>query len=293
LSTPLRVLGKGAGDGRQLPRTVRVRGLEFGGRRPIVIAGPCAVENRAQTLGIAHEVRAAGADMLRGGAFKPRTSPHDFQGLGKEGLEILAAAREETGLPVVTEVLDVRDMELVSEYADMLQIGSRNMHHYPLLREAGRQRLPVLLKRAWCATLKEWLNAAEYIADGGNEQIVLCERGIRSFGNGEYDRNTLDLNVVPAVRRLVDLPVIVDPSHGTGYRDMVAGAALAGVAVGADGLIIEVIGQSTKRSDILCDAEQGIGSKTLAGIVGASHRICAVRQQFEHELTLEAEAEAS
>jgi len=159
--------------------------------------------------------------------------------------------------------------------------------------EAGRQKLPVLLKRAWCASLKEWLCAAEYIANGGNEQIVLCERGIRSFGNGEYDRNTLDLNVVQAVRRAVDLPVIVDPSHGTGFRDMVAGAALAGVAVGADGLIIEVIGRDTRRSDVLCDAEQGIRSETLAGIVGASRRIFAVRQQFERELTLETEAEAS
>ena len=285
----LRVLGK-SGNGRAFVRIVRVAGVEFGGRRPITIAGPCAVESRAQTLGIAREVRAAGGDMHRGGAFKPRTSPYDFQGLAEEGLKILAAAREETGLPVVTEVLDVRDLELVSRYADMLQIGSRNMHHFPLLREVGRQKLPILLKRGRCASLKEWLCAAEYIAEGGNDQIVLCERGIRAFGNGEYDRNTLDLNVVQAVRREVDLPVIVDPSHGTGYRDMVPGAALAGVAVGADGLIIEVIGHGTKRSEVLCDAEQGIASETLAGIVRASRRICDARQQFERELTLEAEA---
>lgn len=289
MSTPLRVLGK-TGSDRSFIRIVRVAGVEFGHGRPVIIAGPCAVESREQALQIAREVRGAGADMLRGGAFKPRTSPYDFQGLGEEGLKILAEAREETGLPIVTEVLDVRDLELVSRYADMLQIGSRNMHHFPLLREAGRQNLPILLKRGMAASLKEWLCAAEYIAEGGNEQIVLCERGIRTFGNGEYDRNTLDLNVVLAVRRRVDLPVIVDPSHGTGFRDMVPGAALAGVAVGADGLIIEVIGRGTRRSDVLCDAEQGIGSETLAGIVGASRRIHEARQRFERELTLEAEA---
>jgi 3-deoxy-7-phosphoheptulonate synthase len=289
VSTPLRVLGR-TGSRRSFVRIVRVVGVEFGGGRPIFIAGPCAVESHEQTLGIAREVRAAGGDMLRGGAFKPRTSPYDFHGLEEEGLRILAAAREETGLPIVTEVLDVRDLDLVSRYADMLQIGSRNMHHFPLLREAGRQKLPILLKRGMAASLKEWLCAAEYIAEGGNDQIVLCERGIRTFGNGEYDRNTLDLNVVQAVRREVDLPVIVDPSHGTGYRDMVPGAALAGVAVGADGLIIEVIGRGTRRSDVLCDAEQGIQSETLAGIVGASRRIYEARQRFEHELTLEAEA---
>lgn len=289
MSTPLRVLGK-TGPGRSSVRIVRVAGVEFGNGRPIIIAGPCAVESREQTLQIAREVRGAGADMLRGGAFKPRTSPYDFQGLGEEGLKILAAAREQTGLPVVTEVLDVRDLELVSRYADMLQIGSRNMHHFPLLREVGKQNLPILLKRGRCASLNEWLCAAEYIAEGGNDQIVLCERGIRAFGNGEYDRNTLDLNVVAGVRRRVDLPVIVDPSHGTGFRDMVPGAALAGVAVGADGLIIEVIGRGTRRADVRCDAEQGIGSETLAGIVGASRRIHEARRRFERELTLEAEA---
>jgi 3-deoxy-7-phosphoheptulonate synthase len=288
VSTPLRVLGRTGRD--RFARIVRVGGVAFGGGRPIVIAGPCAVESHEQTLGIAHEVRAAGGDMLRGGAFKPRTSPYDFQGLGEEGLQILAEARKQTGLPVVTEVMDVRAIDLVSRYADMLQIGSRNMQHFPLLREVGRQKLPILLKRGMAASLKEWLCAAEYIAAGGNDQIVLCERGIRAFGNGEYDRNTLDLNVVQAVRREVDLPVIVDPSHGTGYRDMVPGAALAGVAVGADGLIIEVIGRGTQRSEVLCDAEQGIQSETLAGIVGASRRIHEARQRFERELTLEAEA---
>jgi len=288
VSTPLRVLGRAGRD--RFARIVRVGGVAFGNGRPVVIAGPCAVESQEQTLGIAHEVRAAGGDMLRGGAFKPRTSPYDFQGLGEEGLQILAEARKQTGLPVVTEVMDVRAIDLVSRYADMLQIGSRNMQHYPLLREVGRQKLPILLKRGMAASLKEWLCAAEYIAAGGNDQIVLCERGIRAFGNGEYDRNTLDLNVVQAVRREVDLPVIVDPSHGTGFRDMVPGAALAGVAVGADGLIIEVIGRDTQRSDVLCDAEQGIQSETLAGIVGASRRIYEARRRFERELTLEAEA---
>jgi len=205
--------------------------------------------------------------MLRGGAYKPRTSPYDFQGLGEEGLEILADARAVSGLPIVTEVLDVRDVELVSRYADMLQIGARNMQHVPLLVEAARTGLPILLKRHWGATLDEWLGAAEYIALEGNLDIVLCERGIRSFTQGSYNRNTLDVNIVPAARRRTFLPIIVDPSHATGDIDLVPSAARAGCAAGADGLIIEVISETTDRDTVLCDGHQSIRPALLAEII--------------------------
>ena len=273
----LRVLGRTSVPDR---RGVRVGDVAIGGPRPVVIAGPCAVESRSQTRIIARAVRDAGADMLRGGAFKPRTSPYDFQGLGEQGLEILRDVSDETGLPVVTEVLDVRDIDLVAEYADMLQIGSRNMQNFPLLREAGRQDLPVLLKRGMAASLKEWLCAAEYIAHGGNEQIVLCERGIRTIGNGEYDRNTLDLNVIEAVRRAVNLPILVDPSHGTGRAYLVPPASLAGIAAGADGLIIEVIADETRPEEVLCDGPQSIRPAVLEGIVRTASLVANAREQL-------------
>jgi len=260
---PLWALGGGGVPRRQ----VDIRGVRFGTGRAVVIAGPCAVESRDQTLEIAREVRRAGADMLRGGAFKPRTSPYEFQGLGEAGLRILADAREETGLPFVTEVMDVRSLDLVLRFADMLQIGSRSMQNFPLLKEVGRCDRPVLLKRGMASSLREWLCAAEYVAAEGNRQIVLCERGIRTIGNGEYDRNTLDLNVVGAVRRHVDLPVVVDPSHGTGCADLVASASLAGIAAGADGLLIEVIGATTPRERVLCDGAQSVRPATLRRIV--------------------------
>ena len=247
-------------------RTVFVRGVPIGGGDPVLIAGPCAVESESQTRAIAHEVRAAGGHMLRGGAFKPRTSPYDFQGLGEEGLRILASVRDEIGLPVVTEVMDARDLELVSRYADMLQIGSRNMQNYTLLKELGRQPLPVLLKRGMAATMREWVCAAEYIASGGNDQIVMCERGMRTPCTGEYDRNTLDLNVVGALRREIDLPVIVDPSHGTGRVHLVAPLSMAGIAAGADGLLIEVIAEGTPREEVQCDGDQGVRPSTLRSI---------------------------
>jgi 3-deoxy-7-phosphoheptulonate synthase len=250
-------------------RAIDVAGVTIGAGAPVVIAGPCAVESHEQTLEIAREVRAAGGKMLRGGAFKPRTRPRDFQGLKKRGLEILSAVREETGLPVVTEVMDARDLDLVARYADMLQIGSRNMQNYTLLREVGRQHLPVLLKRGMAATMKEWICAAEYISDGGNDNIVLCERGMRTPCTGEYDRNTLDLNVVEALRRETDLPVIVDPSHGTGRVHLVPPLAVASIAAGADGLLVEVIGSATERSTVLCDGEQGIRPQALRRIVGS------------------------
>jgi 3-deoxy-7-phosphoheptulonate synthase len=265
-------------------RIVRVGEVEIGGGRPVVIAGPCAVESLEQTMAIARACREAGADMLRGGAFKPRTSPYDFQGLGRDGLEILKAARQETGLPVVTEVMEIGRIGLVSEYADMLQIGSRNMQNYPLLQAVGEQPLPVLLKRGMAATLEEWLCAAEYVAMGGNDQIVLCERGIRTAGSGGYDRNTLDLNVIEAVHRHVDLPVIVDPSHGTGRDHLVPPASLAAIASGADGLIIEVLADGTAAAEVLCDGPQSIRPDILARIVRAVPQIKAARAELEQPL---------
>jgi 3-deoxy-7-phosphoheptulonate synthase len=253
---------------------VRVGEVEIGAPAPVVIAGPCAVESAAQTIGIAHAVRAAGADLLRGGAFKPRTSPYDFQGLGEEGLRILAEAREETGLGIVTEVLDVRQVEVVSNHADMLQVGSRSMQNFPLLKEVGRQPKPVLLKRGAAATMHEWLGAAEYIASEGNTAIVLCERGIRTPGDGEYARYTLDVTAVEAVRRVVDLPVLVDPSHATGSAGLVPRAALAGIAAGADGLLIEVIGEETERATVRCDASQAVRPAVLESIIRALPLVC-------------------
>jgi 3-deoxy-7-phosphoheptulonate synthase len=217
---------------------VHIGGVEVGGEALVVVAGPCAVESLEQTLRVAREVKQGGAHLLRGGAFKPRTSPYAFQGLGKEGLEILARAREETGLAVVTEALDGEGVDLVEKYADAIQIGARNMQNFPLLKRAGRSRKPVILKRGMSATLEEFLMSAEYILAEGNYQVVLCERGVRTFS--DFSRNTLDLAVVPAVKRLSHLPILVDPSHGTGRRDKVAPLSRAAAAVGADGLMIEV-----------------------------------------------------
>jgi 3-deoxy-7-phosphoheptulonate synthase len=273
---PFRILARQAGGPRladtTATRPVRVRHVTVGGDAPVVIAGPCAVETRAQTLEVAHAVREAGGDMLRGGAFKPRTSPYDFQGLGERGLEILAEAREATGLPIVTEVLDVRDVDLVARYADVLQLGARNMQHFPLLQEAGRTGLPVLLKRHWGATLTEWLSAAEYVAVEGNLDIILCERGIRTFTQGTYNRGTLDLNVVPAVKRLTWLPVLVDPSHATGDADLVPSAGRAGCSAGADGLLVEVIGERVDPNDALCDGHQSIRPSVLAELIRTVRR---------------------
>ena len=217
---------------------VSVRGIEIGGREIIVMAGPCAVESEEQLLSTARAVKASGARILRGGAFKPRTSPYSFQGLKEEGLKLLALARAETGLAVVTEVMDARHLDLVCAYTDILQVGSRNMQNFTLLEEVGKCRKPVVLKRGMSATLEEYLQAAEYLMKGGNDQIILCERGIRTFETST--RNTLDLNAVPMLKRHTHLPVIVDPSHGTGHWWMVPRLAYAAVAVGADGLLVEV-----------------------------------------------------
>ncbi len=217
---------------------VQVGGVTVGGPNIVVIAGPCAVETEERTIRIAEKVKAAGGHMMRGGAFKPRTSPYSFQGLGLEGLKILAKAREVTGLPIVTEALDEESLDQVAEYADAIQIGARNMQNFALLKKAGRASKPVLLKRGMSATLDEFCLAAEYIMSEGNYQVILCERGVRTFA--DHTRNTLDLSIIPAIKRISHLPIITDPSHGTGKRHMVGPMSLASVAVGADGMIIEV-----------------------------------------------------
>ncbi len=223
---------------------IKVGNLEIGGKDIHVMAGPCAVESREQIIETAHRVKASGATILRGGAFKPRTSPYAFQGLEEKGLQLLAEAREATGLMVITEVVDPRDVDLVASYADILQIGARNMQNFFLLKEVARAGKPVLLKRGPSATLEEWMLAAEYILDGGNFQVMFCERGIRTYEG--YTRNTLDLSMVPALHTLSHLPVIVDPSHGTGRWRLVDPMAKAAIAAGADGIIVEVHPQPEK-----------------------------------------------
>ena len=240
-------------DLRPEKTVVRVGDASIGGDELALIAGPCAIESRAQAFAIAEAVRRSGARFFRGGAFKPRTSPYAFQGLGEEGLKILAEVREVYGLKIVTEALDETGVDMVERYGDMVQIGARNMQNFSLLRRAGRSRLPILLKRGLSATLDELLLAAEYIMAEGNYNVVLCERGIRTFA--QHTRNTLDLAVIPAIRRISHLPVIVDPSHGTGKNYMVLPLARAGVAVGADGLIIEVHDQPERA---LSDGAQAL-----------------------------------
>jgi len=232
---------------------IRMGAIEIGGDTVHVAAGPCAVESREQVLETAEIVKKAGATMLRGGAFKPRTSPYSFQGLEEEGLKFLAEARELTGLLVVTEVMDVRTVPMIAEYADIMQIGARNMQNFSLLREVAKVDKPVLLKRGPSATVEEWLMAAEYIMSGGNYNIILCERGIRSFEN--YTRNTLDLSSIPVVKHLSHLPVIVDPSHAIGKWRFVPSMAKAAVAGGADGLLVEV---HPNPSEALCDGPQSL-----------------------------------
>jgi 3-deoxy-7-phosphoheptulonate synthase len=241
---------------------IDVAGVQVGGERVVVIAGPCAVESRKQLLTAARGVRAAGADLLRAGAFKPRTSPYSFQGLEEEGLEILLAARAETGLPIVTEVMDQRGVEMVAECADMVQVGARNMQNFNLLRDLGQLDKPVLLKRGPSATVEEWLMAAEYILSSGNSRVVLCERGIRTFETGT--RNTLDVSAVPAVKLQSHLPVLVDPSHGTGRWRMVAPMALAAIAAGADGVMVEV---HPCPEEALSDGAQSLHLERFAGFL--------------------------
>ena len=249
-------------NGDPQKRTVVTVGNVNIGEDFVVIAGPCSVESEEQTLKTAWKVKEAGANMLRGGAFKPRTSPYSFQGLGLGGLKILERARKETGLPVVTEVTDPRDVSWVCEYADVLQIGTRNMQNYSLLQEVGRAPKPVLLKRGMYSTLSEWLNCAEYILAEGNPNVILCERGIRTFET--YTRNTLDLSIVPSVREVSHLPIIVDPSHGTGRLSVIEPMSLASMAAGAHGIIIEVHHNPTEA---ICDKDQAMGPDMFGSLM--------------------------
>jgi 3-deoxy-7-phosphoheptulonate synthase len=243
---------------------VVVNDVKIGGRQVVVMAGPCAVESRDQLLKTAYAVKAAGAHVLRGGAFKPRTSPYSFQGLGEEGLWLLAEARDETGLPVVTEVVEPQMVPLVTAHADILQVGARNMQNYALLHAVGEAQRPVLLKRGMMSTVEELLMAAEYILSHGNERVILCERGIRTFER--YTRNTLDISAVPLLKQLSHLPVIVDPSHGTGKWELVEPVSRAAVAAGADGLIIEV---HPHPEEALSDGMQSLKPARFAALMGS------------------------
>lgn len=246
---------------------VAVGGVPIGGERPVVIAGPCAVESYDQTLSAARAVVAAGGRLLRGGAFKPRTSPYSFQGLGEEGLEILARVRDETGLGIVTEVQDPRMVGRVAETADMLQIGSRSMQNFPLLSEAGRARVPVLLKRGFSATLEEWLCSAEYIAREGNRDIVLCERGVRRDCSWSHARSEFDLEVIAPLRRATPLPLIGDPSHATGEWTRVEEVGRLALQAGVHGLLIEILAPGTERSELRCDPHQGVPEAVLRRVM--------------------------
>lgn len=248
-------------------KIIDVQGIKIGSNKPVIIAGPCAVETYEQTIEIAKAVKKCGGHMLRGGAFKPRTSPYEFQGLGREGLEILKQAKNITGLPIVTEVLDPRFVDMIYEYADVFQIGSRNMYNVPLLKEVAKTKKPVILKRAMSAGLQEWLCLAEYIALEGNMNIILCERGIRTFPCKEYSRNTLDLNIIYPLRESTFLPIIVDPSHATGASKMVSSASLAALQYNIDGLLIEVIQEDDSPDKILCDGFQGIRPSVLEQMI--------------------------
>ncbi len=241
---------------------VTIGDVVVGGEQLTVIAGPCAVENRDRYIQIALQLKKIGVQMLRGGAFKPRTSPYAFQGLAEEGLDILAEARRITGLPVVTEVMDTRDVETVARYADVIQIGSRNMQNFVLLKEVGRVSKPVLLKRGLSATIEEWLMAAEYVMAEGNSQVIMCERGIRTFET--HTRNTLDISAIPAIKHLSHLPVIADPSHAAGKWGMVSPLSKAAVAAGADGLLIEV---HPCPDEALCDGGQSLTPANFADLI--------------------------
>lgn len=249
-------------DFRRMHSKVKIGNVEVGGKEIVLMSGPCSVESREQILGIASAIKKAGAKILRGGAFKPRTSPYTFQGLGEDGLKLLAEAREATGLPVITEVMDTRDLALIEKYADALQVGARNMQNFSLLKEVGRSKLPVMLKRGMSATIKDLLMSAEYILAEGNFNVLLCERGIRTFET--YTRNTLDLNAVPVLKKETHLPVVVDPTHGVGIRDFVPQMALASVAAGADALMIEVHNQPEAA---LSDGEQALMPDKFAALV--------------------------
>lgn len=259
VSAPYKLVSR---EAKRENTVVSIGGVAVGSPGVVVIGGPCAVESEVQALEIGHAVRQAGATLFRGGAFKPRTSPYSFQGLGEKGLKILAKVREETGLPVVTEVLDTETVEMVAGYADCLQVGARNMQNFSLLKKLGKIRKPVLLKRGMSATIEEFLLSAEYLLSEGNYEVVLCERGVRTFA--DHTRNTLDLSVVPYVQRISHLPILVDPSHGTGKRQKVIPLSRAAIAVGADGLIVEV---HTHPEAALSDGPQALPPEMFAELM--------------------------
>lgn len=264
-SAPYRLASRAAHPEKTV---VRVGDARIGAGRPVVIAGPCSVEGEAQIIEAALAAKAAGAQLLRGGVFKPRTSPYSFQGLGLDGLPMLARARAESGLPIVTEVMEPAMVEPVAEVADVLQVGSRNMQNFPLLKAIGRSRRAVLLKRGFAATIEEWLLAAEYVLSEGNSQVMLCERGVRSFDPST--RNLLDLSCVPLLGKLTHLPVLVDPSHGVGRSDLVETMGVAAIAAGADGLIVEA---HPHPSESLSDADQAIAPETLRSLIDRADRV--------------------
>ena len=268
LHAPFRAAARGARAERS---TVRVGAAVVGSGGAFVIAGPCAVETEEQVLATARLMKAAGADALRGGAYKPRSNPYTFQGLGRDGLAMLAKAREETGLPIVTEAMDEASLDLVAAYADVVQIGARNMQNYPLLKKAGRAHKPVLLKRGAAATLEEWLLAAEYLLAEGNPDVILCERGVRTFSL--HSRYTLDLSVIPAARELTHLPIVVDPSHATGRRDAVPAMARAAIAAGADGVMFEV---HPVPEEALSDGRQALLPRQASELIPQLREIAAL-----------------
>lgn len=252
--------------------TFMIKNIPIGPKSFVVMAGPCSVESEDQTMRIAKAVRKAGATILRGGAYKPRSSPYSFQGMGIEGLKILQLASKETGMPVVSEAMDLDQVEQLMDYVDIIQIGARNMQNFALLKELGKIDKPILLKRGMSATVEEWLMSAEYILAGGNSKVLLCERGIRSFDT-QFSRNTLDLNVVPILQSLTHLPIVVDPSHGTGHRHLVAPMALGGLAVGADSLIIEV---HDKPEEALSDGPQALLPSDFETLMGKIRQLTPV-----------------
>ncbi len=261
-------------EAKKKPSKVRVGDLVFGGKNVIIMAGPCAVESENQLLEIAEAVKKSGAKVLRGGAFKPRTGPYNFQGLAEKGLKYLAKAGKKTGLKVITEVMDPRDVKLVNKYADILQIGTRNMQNYALLREVGKSGKPVLLKRGMSASYEELLLAAEYIMSQGNREVILCERGIKTFEN--YTRNTIDIAAIPALKELTHLPVIVDPSHGTGRRSLVSSVSKAAVAAGCDGLLLEV---HTQPEHSIVDADQTISTVQFRKLMKDLKQIAKINER--------------
>ena len=273
ISKPYKMAGR---EFQAKDTVITVLGVKIGGPKAVLMAGPCSVESKQQMIDTALACQAAGATILRGGAFKPRSSPYAFQGLGKEGLEYLAAAREATGLPIITEVMDTEDVKLIADYSDILQIGTRNMANFSLLRKVGKAGKPVMLKRGMAATIEEWLMAAEYIMAEGNPGVILCERGIRTFETAT--RFTLDLNAIPVIKRLSHLPIIADPSHGTGHSGYVAPMAKAAIAAGADGLMIEVHIEPEKA---LSDGPQALTPKNLGQLTAEIRKIAeAIGRSF-------------